>query len=80
MVDASAGIGTGACRRHFQHVRSDHAQFCGCTADNFATQFRARPNSAVHKVEALRKESMIACGLADQSHNLHFEVAGNTLL
>lgn len=56
---------------YMQHVCSDHAQFYGCSADRFATQFRARPDSNLRKVEALRHESMKACGLADQSHNLH---------
>lgn len=51
------------CNDYMQHQRADHAQFCGCTADRFSNSFRASPNSNLRKVEALRRDSMKACGL-----------------
>jgi hypothetical protein len=59
------------CDDYMQHVRTDHAEFCGCTAEHFSTTFQSQPNSKLRKVEALRAESMKACGLADRSHNIH---------
>ncbi|MFM0198728.1 hypothetical protein PQR53_02465 [Paraburkholderia fungorum] len=59
------------CDDYMQHVRTDHAEFCGCTAERFSSTFQSQPNSNLRKVEALRAESMKACGLADRSHNLH---------
>jgi hypothetical protein len=59
-----------SCDDYMQHNRTDHAQFCGCTAERFSTTFQNQPNSNRRKVEALRKESMTACGLADRSHNI----------
>lgn len=59
------------CDDYMQHNRTDHAQFCGCSADRFSSTFQGQPNSNLRKVEALRKESMVACGLADRSHNIH---------
>lgn len=60
-----------SCDDYFQHNRTDHVQFCGCTAERFSTSFGAHPNSNLRMVEALRRESMQACGLSDRSHNTH---------
>ncbi|HCS41835.1 MAG TPA: hypothetical protein DIW52_03265 [Pseudomonas sp.] len=60
-----------SCDAFMQHKRSDHVEFCNCTGDYFATKFRATPLFGLRQIEALRKESMQACGLADKSHNLH---------
>lgn len=60
-----------SCDAYMQHNRSDHVEFCNCTGDTFATRFRASPLSGLRQIEALRKESMLGCGLADKSHNLH---------
>jgi hypothetical protein len=51
------------CNDFMRHQRTNHAQFCGCTADRFSDSFRANPNSNLRKVEALRRASMKACGL-----------------
>lgn len=59
------------CDDFMQHKRTDHAQFCGCTAERFSSTFHERPDSNLRKVEALRKNSMVACGLSDKSHNIH---------
>jgi len=59
-----------SCDAFMQHKRSDHVEFCNCTGDYFATKVRTTPNVTLRQTEALRKESMQACGLADQSHNL----------
>jgi len=59
-----------SCDGFMQHKRSDHVEFCNCTGDNFATRFRANPLNNLRQIEALRKESMQSCGLADTSHNL----------
>ena len=59
------------CESYFQHTRSDHAQFCGCSAEKFSVEFHAQPLPGLRLIEALRKRSELACGLADRSHNIH---------
>jgi hypothetical protein len=58
-----------SCEDYYQHTRTDHLQFCNCTAERFSTSFGARPNSNLRMVEALRKDSMLVCGIRDRSHN-----------
>ncbi|MDB5920062.1 MAG: hypothetical protein JWR40_4296 [Massilia sp.] len=60
-----------SCESAFDRKRSDHAQFCGCSAEKFSVEFNARPLETLRLVEALRKRSMLACGLADRSHDIH---------
>lgn len=59
-----------SCDDFMQHKRSDHVEFCNCTGDHFANKVRVTPPFNLRQTEALRKESMQACGLADTSHNL----------
>ena len=51
------------CDGYMKSVRSDHGEFCACTAEHFAVAFRSHPNSNLRKVEALKAESMKACSL-----------------
>lgn len=59
-----------ACDATVKTGRSDHVALCTCTAQHFATEFRAHPDSTTGKVDWLRRKSMLACGVADQSHNV----------
>ena len=52
-----------SCDDYMQHKRSDHAAFCACTAERFSSTYLSHPNSNLRKVEALRRDSMKACGL-----------------
>ena len=56
------------CDDYMRNVRTDHESFCGCAAERFATSYLARPNSLLRQVDALRRDSMVACGLADRTH------------
>lgn len=58
------------CDDYMQHKRSDHVEFCSCTGERFATQYRASPLNNMRAINALKTEAMKACGLADQSHNV----------
>lgn len=59
-----------SCDAFMQHKRSDHVEFCNCTGDRFATRANANPPITLRQTEAMRKEAMQSCGLADTSHNL----------
>jgi hypothetical protein len=59
-----------SCDAFMQHKRSDHVGFCNCTGDRFATRANANPPITLRQTEAMRKEAMQSCGLADTSHNL----------
>jgi hypothetical protein len=53
------------CESAFR-TQGDHADFCNCSAERFTTVFRAQPPGSRREIESLKKNSMLACGLADR--------------
>jgi len=45
--------------------RPNHGDFCSCSAEAFATAFRASPPTSKGDIAKLKKESMRSCGAKD---------------
>ena len=45
--------------------RPNHGDFCSCSAEAFATTFRATPPASKREIETLKKASMQSCGAKD---------------
>lgn len=61
---AIAGYIYKNCAEYMKNVRKDYVSFCTCNANNVARSYSKNPIMNLRYIESLRRNSMMACGLA----------------
>lgn len=54
-----------------------HGEFCSCSAEAFATSFRASPPASKREIEKLKKDSMRTCGAVEPLPQRHPQIELN---
>ena len=56
-----------SCDDYMKDRRTDHEQFCRCSGDKTADDFIAKPDHKLSAFENIRRQSLVACGIANKS-------------